>query len=160
MNDKSRHAEDIASLFSAFGGDAGRYQEFEQPPTSGAAPDWPLLQTLGAGAQEAAAAAPLAAPLAQALAPDPSVRSDPIFQPARPPAAPAADPAPAPAHAVATPAGAAPSAAAAAPSVPAPAPSDATAGTPLAVLFERLAAAPAADGRARHSLLAHWRPSP
>lgn len=58
MSDKSRNGEDIASLFAAFGGDVGRYQEFDNGAASEQSPSWTLLQQLGADPQEAAAHVP------------------------------------------------------------------------------------------------------
>ncbi|RYF75872.1 MAG: hypothetical protein EOO29_23365 [Comamonadaceae bacterium] len=69
MSDRKHDSEDIAGLFSAFGGDAGRYREFDNAPKAEEGPKWTLLQQLGVAAQQApvAVAAPALAPSAPPL---------------------------------------------------------------------------------------------
>lgn len=171
MSDKARNEEDIAGLFAAFGGDVGKYKEFTTAPETESRPGWALLQTLGATQPQAAPATPAVAPTPVPLPPR-VVTPAPVPVPApaiapptqaptpgplwattgfRPAAPEPADPPPAArAHPGPVPASAPPHAPAAAPAT----------GTPLAVLFARLAGAPGADAPAtRHSLMAHWRQS-
>ncbi|MDA7415670.1 hypothetical protein PGB34_04780 [Xenophilus arseniciresistens] len=142
---KSHDNEDIAGLFSAFGGDVAQYQEFKPAADAAAGPGWPLLDQLaGAPARAAsgmadAAPAPTPGPAHQPAGHAPLTWPEPA-SPAPAPAAAALPPLPIPAAMHAT-----------APAGPTPPP------TALSALFDRLAAAPAEPSPGRHGLLAHWR---